>query len=166
MMEILVISPRFYHSLFSNVIFEADEIEHVIPPVQIVERLCLEYGSTLDGFRHGIHQLYGYPYKTPVVLKPGEYGFFPTGGYDDFRTSYVFTNEIDVIDEKIHKDEKKWSLIRFNNGREEWVYGSMASVRAQRDRFEQLLVKTRNRERKMKTESKREWYLNYIIRET
>lgn len=116
-------------------------------PLQIVQRSCKYFGSSLKGRQEGTAAVAGITYKAPIAIDPsiGMY-FFPTHSPANLKCSWISHTHIDMVHQVDHKAE-----IIFKNNKSVLIdasYGSMLNQIQRTAQFRYLMDTRLNQMRK------------------
>lgn len=79
--------------------------------LDLLNKACIRYASTLEGRIQGTRAFMNYPKKTPILIDPAEIGAFPTMSIKNLECIWLFNHHFIV--EGLGKQKSK---ITFRNG--------------------------------------------------
>jgi len=98
--------------------------------LDLLDKACIRYASTMEGRIHATRIFMKFPRKTPIVIKPGEIGAFPTMSYKNLDCVWLFNHHFDV--DELGKGK---SRVTFRNGTSVTVHVSKHVLEKQQHRL-------------------------------
>lgn len=107
--------------------------------LDLLDKACIRFASTMEGRMDATRIFMKFPRKTPIVIKPGEIGAFPTMSYKKLECVWFF-NHLFEIEEL----EKGKSRVTFRDGTSTMVHVSKHVLEKQQHRLHFTLETYRN----------------------
>jgi competence protein ComK len=107
--------------------------------LDLLDKACIRFASTMEGRMDATRIFMKFPRKTPIVIKPGEIGAFPTMSYKKLECVWFF-NHLFEIEEL----EKGKSRVTFRDGTTTTVHVSKHVLVKQQHRLHFTLETYRN----------------------
>ena len=112
-----------------------------LTPLELIDKACMHYGSTVDGRRVSASKTLNYSHKTPIVIAPYSVGAFPTTSYKKDNCVWIFNHPFQV--EQLADGT---SFVKFDQGTTITVNASKHTLLKQQQRLHTLLDIYRNAE--------------------
>ena len=115
-----------------------------LTPLELIDKACMHYGSTVEGRRVSASKTLNYSQKTPIVIAPYSVGAFPTASYKNDNCVWIFNHPFQV--ESLADGT---SLVKFDQGTTLQVNVSKQTLLKQQQRLHTLLDISRNAEHRI-----------------
>ncbi|MCH1626855.1 competence protein ComK [Fredinandcohnia quinoae] len=130
------------NDLFSRIIEVEDEFIVAMKPIEIVDRSCRYYGSSLKGRREGTKEMMGITHKAPIIIEASnKIYFFPTASPRIPRCAWL--SHIYILDKNYAGHEK--TNVIFTTKKSIQINVSLGSFESQLYRTAQLRTVMSNR---------------------
>ncbi|MBO0602532.1 competence protein ComK [Sporosarcina sp. E16_3] len=140
-----LVVEHFYDGIHQSRIYTTEGIKlSTLTPIELLDKACMRYASTLEGRRVSASKTLNYSNKTPIVIAPYNLGAFPTSSYKKDDCVWIFNHPFQV--EQLSGGR---SLVKFDQGTTITVNVSKHTLLKQQQRLHTLLDIFSNAERRM-----------------
>ncbi|MEX3621466.1 competence protein ComK [Viridibacillus arvi] len=132
-----VLSPLFEGEMKSKVMTRDGYLYSTLTPIQLLEKICIRYGSTFQGRIDAVKELLGYSKKLPLYIGEGIYAY-PTRSPYHPECVWVFYHSY-----RYEAYSKGQTILYFDHGEIVILDISLHTVKEQQQRLASIILSLR-----------------------
>ncbi|MEK5483910.1 competence protein ComK [Viridibacillus sp. FSL R5-0888] len=132
-----VLSPLFEGEVKSKVMTRDGYLHSTLTPIQLLEKICIRYGSTFQGRIDAVKELLGYSKKLPLYIGEGIYAY-PTRSLYHPECVWVFYHNY-----RYEEYGKGQTILYFDHGEIVILDVSLHTVKEQQQRLASIILSLR-----------------------